>query len=331
MPVENATGSGSQSLVVRRIVQEARDIKSFELTAADDGELPAFTAGGHIDFHLVDGQIRQYSLCNDPVERRRYVVAVLREPGGRGGSVIMHERLCEGDRLAIGGPRNNFHIAEQGVSRHLLLAGGIGVTPMMAMIASLQARGENFLMHYCTKSLEYTAFRDRLAELCRDGRVLLHHDGGNPADGLDIAAALADPEPGTHLYYCGPPGFMAAAKEAAAHWPKGTVHFEYFTADAAPAADVGSAPASDGAFQVRIASSGATFAVPPDKSIVQVLADNGIEVETSCESGLCGTCITKYLEGDVDHRDMVLDDDEQSDYLTVCCSRSKGPLLVLDL
>lgn len=327
MTIDANAPEGTRTLVVKRIDHLAQDIRAFELVDPDGGELLPFTAGAHLDFHLPDGQIRQYSLCNDPLERHRYVIAVLREAGGRGGSVTMHDRVREGDRVEIGGPRNQFPLAEQEAVRHLLLAGGIGVTPMMAMVARLEASGAEFLMHYCTKSPEHTAFRDRLSGLVADGRVRLHHDGGNPADGLDIASALSSPEPGTHLYYCGPAGFMAAAKQASEAWPKGSVHFEYFAVDEAAA---GAAPAPDG-FEVRIASTGATFFVPADQSIVQVLADNGVEVETSCESGLCGTCITRYLEGEVDHRDMVLDDDEQSEYLTVCCSRSKGPLLVLDL
>lgn len=327
MTIDTNAPEGTRTLVVKRIELLAQDIRSFELVHPDGQDLLPFTPGAHLDFHLPDGQIRQYSLCSDPRERQRYVIAVLREAGGRGGSVVMHDQVREGDRVEIGGPRNNFPLAEEGVERHLLLAGGIGVTPMMAMVARLQAQGASFSMHYCTKSPEHTAFKDQLSGLVADGRVALHHDGGNPADGLDIAGALATPPPGTHLYYCGPAGFMAAAKQASEHWPKGTVHFEYFSVDEAVEA---AAPAPDG-FQVRIASTGATFFVPADKTIVQVLAEQGIEVETSCESGLCGTCITRYLEGDIDHRDMVLDDDEQSEYLTVCCSRSKGPLLILDL
>ncbi len=327
MTIDTNAPEGTRTLVVKRIELLANDIRAFELVHPEGRDLLPFTPGAHLDFHLPDGQIRQYSLCNDPLERHRYVIAVLREVDGRGGSVVMHDAVREGDRIEIGGPRNNFPLAEQEARHHLLLAGGIGVTPMMAMVARLQAAGTEFLMHYCTKSPEHTAFQDQLAGLVGDGRVRLHHDGGIPANGLDITSALASPEPGTHLYYCGPAGFMAAAKQASEHWPKGTVHFEYFSVDEAVA---GSGPAPDG-FEVRIASTGATFFVPAEKSIVQVLADNGIEVETSCESGLCGTCITRYLEGDIDHRDMVLDDDEQSEYLTVCCSRAKGALLVLDL
>lgn len=327
MTVDKNVPEGTRTLIVKRIEALAKDIRSYELVDPDGGSLPPFTAGSHLDFHLPGGLVRQYSLCNNPAERHRYVIAVLRETDGRGGSVVMHDRVGEGDRVEIGGPRNNFPLAEQEAARHVLLAGGIGVTPMMAMVDRLQAMGAEFVMHYCTKSPEHTAFRDQLAALCADGRVQIHHDGGNPANGLDIARTLASPTAGTHLYYCGPGGFMSAAKEASEAWPKGTVHFEYFSVDEA----VVEAAPPPGGFEVRIASTGATFFVPADRSIVQVLADNGIEVETSCESGLCGTCITRYLEGDVDHRDMVLDDDEQAEYLTACCSRAKGSLLVLDL
>jgi len=314
------------TVVVRRIEQQATDIRAFELVDPEGRELPPFTAGAHIDVHLPDEQIRQYSLANDPAERHRYLIGVLREAGGRGGSLAMHDRLHEGDRLIISAPRNNFPLAEEAGVRHLLLAGGIGVTPMMAMVAALRAGGGDFTLHYCTRSPEHTAFKEALADLVAAGRVLLHHDGGDPAKGLDIAATLADPAPGTHLYYCGPAGFMAAAQAASAHWPKQAVHFEYFVNDTAAGAAVAA-----GGFEVRIASSGATFFVPEGKSIVQVLAENGIDVETSCESGLCGTCTTRYLEGEVEHHDVILDDDEHEEFLTVCCSRAKTPLLVLDL
>jgi ferredoxin-NADP reductase len=323
-----AEGSGETGLtvVVRRVRREAADIRSFELVDPAGDPLPPFTAGAHVDVHLPDGLVRQYSLANDPAERHRYLIGVLREAGGRGGSLAMHDRVKEGDRLTISAPRNNFPLAEETGARHLLLAGGIGVTPMMAMVAALRARGEDFTLHYCTRGPENTAFSDALAELVADGRVVLHHDGGDPSKGLDLAATLADRASGTHVYYCGPAGFMAAAEAAASHWPKGTVHFEYFVNDGA--ADTAG---SGQGFEVRIASTGATFFVPEGKSIIQVLGENGIDVETSCESGLCGTCTTRYLEGEVEHHDVILDDEEHEEFMTLCCSRAKSPVIVLDL
>lgn len=325
-------------LQVRQVTYQAKDINSYELVHPEGKDLPPFTAGAHIDFHFRDGSVRQYSLCNDPRERHRYLIAVLRETHGRGGSQALFERVHTQRTVSVGTTsRNNFPLQED-ARHHLLLAGGIGVTPMMAMIHRLQAIGADFTMHYCTKSPEHTAFRSELAALVADGRVHLCHDGGNPKNGLDIAALLREYKAGTHLYYCGPAGFMRAAKEASAHWPEGTVHCEYFTAAASPKATLTEAEAADThddaiglGFQIKIASSGALYYVPNDKTIVEVLREQGIEVETSCESGLCATCKTRYISGEPDHRDLVLDDDEHAQYMTICCSRSKSPVLVLDL
>ena len=320
------------NLRVRSVTYEAEDINTYELVDPHGGELPPFTAGAHIDVHVGDDLIRQYSLSNDPRERHRYVIGVLYEPGGRGGSKAMHENVHAGALLTTSEPRNNFPLAGR-ASHHILLAGGIGVTPMMAMVADLRSRRSNFSLHYCTRSPEKTAFSDQLADLVADGHVIIHHDGGDPSQGLDIKALLADRKSGAHLYYCGPTGFMQAAEDAAAHWSKGSVHFEYFSVPDEPEA---AAPATDTAagedtFQIKVASSGVIFDVPADKSIVDVLRDNGIEVDTSCESGLCGTCQTKYLEGEPEHHDLLLDDDEQQEFLMICCARSKSPLIVLDL
>lgn len=324
-------------LNVRQVTHQAEGINSYELVHPEGHDLPPFEAGAHIDFYFRDGSVRQYSLCNDPRERHRYLIAVLREANGRGGSEALHKRVHVQRSAYLGEVRNNFPLNEE-AEHHLLLAGGIGVTPMMAMLAHLQSSNANFTMHYCTKSPKHTAFRLELAELVEKGKVIMHHDGGDPSKGLDIEALLAKPASGTHLYFCGPPGFMRAVDRATGHWPKGTVHFEYFSAAKSPKASQTSQErdaAKDSAvgigFQIQIASSGATFFVPNDKSIVDVLSENGIEVEVSCKSGLCGTCTTRYLKGDVDHRDLILDQAEQADYLTICCSRAKSDVLVLDL
>ena len=323
---------------------EAEDINSYELVDPDGRELPPFTAGAHIDLHFRDGRIRQYSLCNDPAERHRYVVGILRDPAGRGGSVAIFEKVHAGRLVTVSAPRNHFPLARD-AQRHLLLAGGIGVTPMMAMLAQLEKDNADFFLHYCTRSPQRTAFRDLLARPAAAGRVRYHHDGGDPRRGLDLAGLLRDRREGTHLYYCGPPGFMKAAEAACAHWPRDAVHFEYFTppAPALGPPTVGTAPTplqtdenaavSDipVGFQVRIKSTGALYDVPNDKSIVQVLREHGMDVETSCESGLCGTCRTRYVEGDPEHHDYVLEDEERAEYVMICCARSKGPLLVLDL
>ncbi len=324
-------------LRVRQITYQAVKINAYELTDPGGEALPPFTAGAHIDFHFRDGSVRQYSLCNDPAERHRYLIAILREEHGRGGSQALHERLHVQRMVSIGRPRNNFPLAEN-ATRSLLLAGGIGITPIMSMTYELQRADKEFVLHYCTRSPDHNAFLNELSPLVRDGRAIIHHDNGVPANGLDIARVLEGYEEGTHLYYCGPAGFMVACRKASEHWPAGTVHWEYFTADAAPKSALSGAEleeAGDHAlglgFQVKVASTGAVHTVPNDKTIVEVLAEHGIEVETSCESGLCATCKVRYLEGEVDHRDLTMSQEEQAEYLTACVSRAKSPMLVLDL
>jgi vanillate O-demethylase ferredoxin subunit len=314
-------------LRVRSITFLAEGINGYELVDPAGSELPAFTAGAHVDVRLGDGLIRQYSLCNDPAERRRYSIAVLKEPESRGGSRLLHETVRVGDRLEVSAPRNNFPLAET-AERHVLLAGGIGVTPMMSMIAELKRRDADFIMHYCTRAPERMAFGEELAPLVAGGRVFCHHDGGDPARGLDVAATLRAASPGTHLYYCGPAGFMTAISAAAGHWPQGSVHCEYFSA---PAEGAAAPRPTDQPFRVRLAGNGAEYEVLPGETIIAVLRRHGIAVDTSCEDGYCGTCMTPYLAGEPEHRDQVLDAESRKRYVLICCARSRTPVLELDL
>jgi len=315
----------TRALRVSKITREAQDIASFELVDPLGLELPPFTAGAHLDVRINDDIRRQYSLCNDPQERDRYVIAVLNEPAGRGGSRAMHEQIAVGSVLLVSAPRNRFPLAGREARFHLLLAGGIGVTPMLAMIAELERRASPWHMHYCTRSPARTAFHDRLRPLIAAGKVELHHDDGDPARGLNIARTLAAFEVGTHVYFCGPPGFMHAAKASVSAWPPFNVHYEYFTA-ADDRTEAVNTP-----FQVKIKKSGQIFDIPADRSIVAVLRDNGFEIETDCEDGYCGTCITRYLDGEPEHRDTVLGADERKRYAMICCARARSPMLVLDL
>jgi len=330
------TGDKSLSVRVRSIVYQGDYINQYEVVDPDGGELPPFNAGDHIDLYFRDGRIRQYSLCNDPKERHRYIFAVLRDESGRGGSKAIFDLVHVGRILSISAPRSNFRLADN-ASRHLLLAGGIGVTPIMSMVRHLDNDGADYELHYCTRSPQQTAFQDELRELGASGRVHIHHDGGVPSRGLDIAGLLKVYQEGTHLYYCGPTGFMNAVKVASSHWPKGTVHFELFKVPEgdSPVPDTLMSDDADGVigvgFKLQLAKSGGEYVVPADKSIIEVLRENGVEVETSCEAGLCRTCITRVLEGDPDHKDYVLDEDEQREYMLICCSRAKSPHLVLDL
>jgi len=314
-----------QKLLVREIVQQTAEIKSFELVHPEGRELAPFTAGAHVDVHVPGGLCRQYSLCNDPRQRRRYLLGVLNVRDGRGGSAAMHSRVAVGDMLEVSAPRNHFPVCHQ-ARRHLLIAGGIGITPILAMVHELRNVGASFAMHFCTRSPAQTPFLRELAPLIDAGIVRCHYDGGDCAKGLDVRALLRVPMEGTHVYCCGPAGLMTAVAEAGAHWPQGSVHFEHFKADAPPAT-----LADDSDFVIQLARSGVELPVPKGKSIVHVLREAGFNPETSCESGLCGTCKTRYLEGAPEHHDYVLSTQERAEYLMVCCARSKSLVLVLDL
>ncbi len=319
--------TGLLSVRVSRRMEEAQDICSFELVSDDGTPLPAFAAGSHIDVQVPGGPVRQYSLCNDPAESHRYLIAVLRDPRSRGGSVGMHERVREGDRLSISAPRNHFALAHDADS-HLLLAGGIGVTPLLCMAERLAHVGADFEMHYATRSPERTAFRQRIESSAFASKVALHHDDGADAQKLDLASLLSSPRAGRHLYVCGPKGFMDAVlgTARAQGWPEAQLHYEFFGAEVATIA-------SDAGFEVMLASSGRVIRVAPDRSVVQALADAGVSVATSCEQGVCGTCLTRVIEGEPEHRDLYLTPEEQAanDQFLPCCSRARSARLVLDL
>lgn len=313
-------------LIVRGRRQEADGICSFELARPDGDELPAFTAGAHLDVHVRSGVVRQYSLCGDPGDRRRWRIAVLREPASRGGSAGMHDVVHAGSTLRVSAPRNHFALVP--APHSLLVAGGIGVTPILAMAQTLHREGGSFEMHYCTRSPARTAFRDQLRAAAFADRVRFHFDDGEPAQKFDAESLFSGAQPGTHLYVCGPSGFMDHVLETARRlgWPAERLHREYF------AGSVASSPADTG-FDVQLAHSKRTLRIPAGKSVLEVLLGCGVDVPFSCESGVCGTCLTRVLEGTPDHRDSYLDDAERAanDQFTPCCSRSKTPVLVLDL
>lgn len=311
--------------VVNRVC-EADGICSYELVRLDGQPLPSFEAGAHIDVHLKDNLVRQYSLCNAPGETHRYQIGVLRDADSRGGSQAMHDHVDTGSVLHISEPKNHFPLVE--AQRTLLLAGGIGVTPILAMAEALAAKGAAFELHYCARSPEKAAFKERLAQCGFAARVAFHYDSGDAAQKLDLQALLAKPEPGVHVYVCGPQGFIdyVMSTARAQGWPQAQLHVEYFSAAAVDTS-------GDGAFDVRLASSGQTYTVPAGKTVIKVLEEQGVVVPYSCEEGVCGTCLTRVLEGVPDHRDMYLTEEEQAanDQFTPCCSRAKTPLLVLDL
>jgi vanillate O-demethylase ferredoxin subunit len=306
---------------------EALDVCSFELAGTGREALPAFSAGSHVDVELPGGLVRQYSLCNDPAERHRYLVAVLREPASRGGSVAMHDRVRVGDTLRISAPKNHFALARD-ARRSVLLAGGIGVTPILCMAERLAVLGADFDLHYCARSRARAAFVERIEASAFAARVQLHFDDGDAAQRLDLASLLTGAQPDVHLYVCGPKGFMDAVLRAAraGGWPEAQLHYEFF---AGAVAD----PAGGADFQVKLASSGQLVPVAAGQTVVDALAAVGVNVPVSCGQGVCGTCLTRVLEGAPDHQDLYLSPDEQAlnDQFTPCCSRSKTPVLVLDL
>jgi vanillate O-demethylase ferredoxin subunit len=238
----------------------------------------------------------------------------------------MHDAVREGDTLLISEPRNHFPLVH--AQRTLLFAGGIGVTPLLCMAQRLAQAGGAFELHYCTRSPSRTAFRDEIAQSSWAEHAHFHFDDGADAQKLQLEQLIAAPQPGTHLYVCGPTGFIDWVVKTAARlgWPKDQVHLEYFGAAAQDTT-------GDRAFQVKIASSGAIYQIPADKTVVHALQEHGIEILTSCEEGVCGTCITRVLQGECEHRDLYFTDEEKArhDQFTPCCSRAKSEVLVLDL
>ncbi|MFD5176993.1 PDR/VanB family oxidoreductase [Nocardia sp. NPDC058379] len=296
------------------------DIVVLELAPVDGAEFPSYTAGSHIDVQLGSGTVRQYSLCGTPGPGR-YRLAVLRVANSRGGSRAMHS-LAVGDRVRISAPRNHFPLVA--AKRQVLIAGGIGITPLLAMRAELDRAGADYVLHYSARSRSRAAFLD---ELTGNPRVSFHIDNEHTA--LDVARDLGDPRPGTAVYVCGPDGFMdyVLGKAEALGWPRQALRTERFGTDlAAPAG------AEATGFVVRVASTGAEYPVAEDRSVLDVLLDNGVDAPFSCQQGICGECVVRVLAGDPDHRDDVLTDGERAEGMfTTCSSRSHSPVLDLDL
>ena len=312
---------------VARRRDEALGSCSFELVHPRGGALPAFSAGSHIDLHIRTGLIRQYSLCNSPEERHRYVIGVLRVPDSRGGSHAVHDALVQGTRVRIGPPRNHFPLAPS-ARRSILLAGGIGVTAILSMAEQLSRDGADFEMHYCTRSREQTPFLERILAAPYADRVSFYFGSGADARRLDMRAVLAGPAPDTHLYACGPKRFMDAVTETAGRlgWSESHIHREYF-------GGAGQIRDDDAAFDIKLAGSGRMICVGRRQSALDALLAAGVPVQSSCRQGVCGTCMLRVLEGDPDHRDVFLSGAERArrDRFLPCCSRAAGTLLVVDL
>jgi tetrachlorobenzoquinone reductase len=302
---------------------EAKDVVSIELGDAGGNELPMFTAGAHIDLHLANGMVRSYSLLNAACERRRYVVGVLNDKKGRGGSRFIHDRLRVGEILKCSAPRNNFVLNED-ASETVLIAGGIGVTPIICMFDRLLKIGRSVELIYCAKSRREAAFLDKLTAL--GGNVHLHFDderGGPP----DLKSLLAHRPGDPHFYCCGPEAMLAAFERTCGDLAYHNVHLERF----APAG--AAAPVQDIGYQVKLAKSGITVNVPAGKALIDALEESGIEVTFSCREGVCGVCETRVLDGTPDHRDSVLTERERDSgqKMMVCVSGCKGNSLTLDI
>ena len=300
-----------------------------DLEPIDGNPFPEHEAGAHIDVLLSPlgsdtPLVRQYSLCGEPGNRKRYRIAVLRDERSRGGSVAVHG-LEVGDHVRISAPRNVFRLAP--ARRHLLFAGGIGITPLAAMAQQLDAVGGEYTLHYSARSAADVA----LSELFPDHpRLVLHLDDQPDEQRLDLRRDLGDPVEDTAVYVCGPGPFMDHVLDGARAmgWPATALHKERF----APSAAADAPPGDRDGFIVRLASSGAEFHVPPEESVLDVLLRNGVDAPSSCQQGICGECVVRVLAGEPDHRDDVLTDSERAEGMfTTCSSRALSPRLELDL
>lgn len=318
--------SDTSQLMQLRITQindAALGIRSFELSRDDGGELPPFTPGSHIKVRVPNGELRKYSLCNDPAERHRYVITVKRDAQGRGGSISLVDEAKQGDILPTSEPDNAFALVDNPGSL-IFIAGGIGITPILSMIRSFgELPPVPWKLYYLSHSAESTAYLDELAAPEFKGKVKVHHDNGNPANSFDLWPVLEAPNKG-HVYCCGPRGLMEAVRDMTGHWSANRIHFESFL-------EGGEKKPDDKPFTVKLAKSGEEYVVPVGKSILSVLLNAGKKLSYSCESGTCGSCKTHLLEGCVDHRDMVLMPEEFNSQVMICVSRATSETLVLDI
>ena len=312
------------ALRVRRKHPIARDIVRFELTHPQGQDLPDWSAGAHIRLSTPQGHIRSYSLCGPVDARDHWAIAVKREANGRGGSASLIDEVHEGDELPLRGGDNLFALDPQ-ATEHILIAGGIGLTPLYAMAQTLaQTPATKFHLYVCSRDAEGTAFLSELQHAPWRDHVTIHHDVGDPSQALDLWPLLETPS-AAHVYCCGPQGMMDSVRDMSGHWPTHHIHFESFGASQQGWAE-------NQAFEVVLRHSGQRITVPADRSLLESLRLAGVRVASSCESGTCGSCKTGLLAGAVEHRDMVLLADEQASHIMPCVSRSVGgATLELDL
>ena len=309
-------------LRVERAEPLAEGIFSFELQHPEGADLPEFTSGAHLTVRVPNGMLRKYSLCNDPSERDRYVIGVRREAEGRGGSVSLVDGTKAGDELLVTPPRNDFKLVKSAAG-YIFIAGGIGITPIMSMIRHLKGTGGGrFKLYYLTRNPGMTAFREELGGPDFRGQVTIHHDGGDPARAFDLWPVFEQPK-GQQIYCCGPRALMESVRDMTGHWSSSAVHFEAFN-------EPPRVTPEDHPFKVRLARSGDVIEVPVGVTILEALRAHGVQVPSSCESGTCDTCRTRLLEGEADHRDLVLAEHEKDEFIMVCVSRARSEEIVID-
>lgn len=308
-------------LVVREARTVAHDVLELTLADAAGAPLPGWTPGAHIDLVLDDSLVRQYSLCSSPSDPLRWRVVVLRTPDSRGGSVQVHDRLRPGTTVRTRGPRNHFPLVS--APRYVFVAGGIGITPLLPMIAEAEATGADWTLLYGGRERASMAFLDELAGYGDRVTIAPQDEVGL----LDLQATLGEPRADTLVYCCGPEGLLSAVEKHCEDWPAGALHLERFSARPQVAAG------TDSSFELVLQRSGLTLQVPPDRSVFQVVKDAGVSVLGSCLEGVCGTCETEVVDGDVDHRDSVLNDEEResNEFMMICVSRCRSARLTLDL
>ncbi len=305
----------------KRVV--ARDMILFELVALDGMPLPTFTPGSHLTVITPMGGRRNYSLCSDAADTMHYEIAVKRDGNGRGGSISMADEVHEGTILTVSAPRNNFELSAR-ASKSVFIAGGIGITPILSMMRGLKRieSGHPFQLFYCTRDAESTAFADVLHTEF-PGLFTIHHDNGDINNSFDFWPIFEKPMV-AHVYCCGPKGLMDSVADMSGHWPSAAIHFESFGVDA-------KAFSENTAFDVMLQRSGKRVSVSPEQTLLEALRASGCVVRSSCESGTCGSCKTGLISGEVEHRDMVLSDQEKASQIMVCVSRAAAGELVLDL
>lgn len=315
-----------RSVVVAKKTVEAYNMASFELVPADGGELPEFTAGSHINVTLPGGLVRKYSIANSTTERHRYLIGVWKDANSRGGSRTLHEAINEGDTLQVGLPRNNFAVPE-GTKRALLIARGIGVTPILSIADDLKRKGIPFELHYVFAIMSPDSFRPMIEASNFAENTKYYKEQTDSGQLLDAAALLKEQPPETHLFICGADWWQDPIIKIAEEkgFSEDRIHVERFTSALAP-------PKLDKVFEVKIKSTGKVYKIAGDKSVTAALEAQGVKIPTSCEQGACGTCKVKVLEGEVDHRDKRLKDPDRAEgWFLPCVSRGKGSQLVLDL